>query len=384
MIQTNKIPQVKMYDANMFEQVGINHITGKSNKESVDTTGTSPLKDGIRRVLDQIDLQDAVNRYVWYNLPDGLTGQRIERMLYHVGNLAFFYFPERKRFFCLPYSPRGSLDVYGRYPKMSPLPYGGQQSGTGDGTKQEPWIPGLEYDVVYEVLTAGDFIKEDGTPDLEAARKAFNGSAVLLNDYTPLDTEEVVMSRQAINAPILDVMSNCIPYLNTALSNSTGILGMRINDESEQPAVEAANGAINRAALNGRKYVGITGKVDFQELTGETPAKTEEFMLAMQSLDNFRLGTFGLENGGLFEKKQQMLQSEMATNGGNVGLVMQDGLTIRQTFCDIVNSIWDLGIWCDISENVINMDRNGDMVVGDEQDQSGQSKGQQQQEVSNE
>ena len=70
-------------------------------------------------------------------------------------------------------------------------------------------------------------------------------------------------------------------------------------------------------------------------------------MLAMQSLDNFRLSTYGLENGGLFHKKQQMLQSEQEMNDGNTSLVYQDSLTRRQEFCNIVNSIWGLNIWCE-------------------------------------
>ena len=39
---------------------------------------------------------------------------------------------------------------------------------------------------------------------------------------------------------------------------------------------------------------------------------------------------------------------------------MQDGLSIRQNFCNIVNSIWGLGIWCEPSENINGMDMDGD------------------------
>ena len=46
--------------------------------------------------------------------------------------------------------------------------------------------------------------------------------------------------------------------------------------------------------------------------------------------------------------------------GGDVGLTLQDGLSIRQNFCNVVNSIWGLGVWCDISENLINADLDGD------------------------
>ena len=88
-------------------------------------------------------------------------------------------------------------------------------------------------------------------------------------------------------------------------------------------------------------------------------------MLAMQSLDNLRLSGYGIDNGGLFEKKAHELQSEADINGGPVGLVLQDGLSIRQNFCNIVNSIWDLGIWCEPAQNIMGADTDGDGLVYD-------------------
>jgi hypothetical protein len=41
----------------------------------------------------------------------------------------------------------------------------------------------------------------------------------------------------------------------------------------------------------------------------------------------------------------------------------------RSNFCNIVNSIWGLGIWCETSEAALGMDKNGDMVAGDNEDQ---------------
>ena len=88
-------------------------------------------------------------------------------------------------------------------------------------------------------------------------------------------------------------------------------------------------------------------------------------MLALQSLDNLRLSSYGIDNGGLFEKKAHILQDEADVNGGPVGLILQDGLTIRQNFCNIVNSIWGLGIWCEPAENIIGADTNGDGLMYD-------------------
>jgi hypothetical protein len=122
------------------------------------------------------------------------------------------------------------------------------------------------------------------------------------------------------------------------------------------------------AALTGDPYVPIVGTIDFQELTDGPVSKSEEYMLAMQSLDNLRLSGYGVDNGGLFEKKAHELQSEADINGGPVGLVLQDGLSIRQNFCNIVNSIWGLGIWCEPAQNIMGADTDGDGLMYDRDD----------------
>ena len=44
---------------------------------------------------------------------------------------------------------------------------------------------------------------------------------------------------------------------------------------------------------------------------------------------------------------------------------MQDGTSIRQNFCNIVNSIWGLGIWCEPAQNVMGADIDGDGLMYD-------------------
>ena len=51
--------------------------------------------------------------------------------------------------------------------------------------------------------------------------------------------------------------------MRTALQNSTGIAGMKVGNEDEQSNVAAASLAIQRAALNGEKWIPIIGSVEF-------------------------------------------------------------------------------------------------------------------------
>lgn len=62
---------------------------------------------------------------------------------------------------------------------------------------------------------------------------------------------------------------------------------------------------------------------------------------------------------------------------GSVSFALQDGLAQRQRFCDIVNSIWGIGIACEVSETASGMDKNMDGEISQEQDQSGTAPGEQ-------
>ena len=140
---------------------------------------------------------------------------------------------------------------------------------------------------------------------------------------------------------------------------------MRVADESAKDEVRIASSQILASALQGQLAVPITSSIEIQELFEGPTGKAQEYLLAMQALENFRLSTYGLENGGLFEKKAHKLESEQEMNDSTVGLVYADGLAIRQNFCNIVNSIWGLNIWCEASEAVVGVDINGDGVAYD-------------------
>lgn len=357
-MQTVSKNNAALYDPNMLISAGIDPKTGLPIKFEKELGCVS--KSDIKRQLRIVDEQNAVNRFTWYNLPEGLNGRLIERILYYRGQGMLFFLKDK--FYFLPYALDGTIDVYGRFMSVTPLPFNGTAN---DGGKNKPWIQGLSFKPVYDVILPEDYMDSS----VEEITDIVENSCVLLKDYTE-QYSQTNIARQVINDPILDVMSECFPFMRTALLNSTGVDGMRVNTENEAANVYAANSAITRAALEGRSKIPIVGNVDFQSLSGGETAKAEEFLLAMQSLDNYRLSLYGLENGGLFQKKSHMLEAEQEMNSGNVGLVLRDSLQCRQEFCTIANSIWGINIWCEVSETVIGLDTTGDGIAGD--DESGQ------------
>lgn len=354
-----------MYDLQSLIAAGIDPKTGLPIR--MGSPGHGPYKEAIKKNLRIIDEQDAVNRYTWYNLPANISSQELERLLYYRGQLAFFFMETTGEFFFMPYALDGGIDFYGRFNRIHPIPFA---EGVTDEEKkrtaeQRNLLSQLKLECVYDVVLPEEW-----------EEKMMNSKCVLLHDYSK-QLSQTIIPRKDLQEGIIDIMSDCIPFMRTALLNSTGIMGMRVQSEDEQSNVAAASALINRAALTGEKYVAIVGQMEFQDLTGGEVAKSEEFLLAMQSLDNFRLSTYGIDNGGLFQKKAHELQSEADMAGGAVGMVYQDGLTIRQNFCDIVNSIWGTSIWCEPNEQAAMMDINGDGTLMDEQDQSGSAPGSQ-------
>ena len=339
----------RMVDLNLLLQAGINPKTGLPIKFGAGPTS----KEDIKKVLRLIDEQDAVNRYIWYNLPCNLTSQELERMLYYKGQLCFFYMEDLDEFYFMPYALDGTIDFYGRYNRVHPVP---MTSGTDDkaGKAQAELLAAIKLDCVYGIQLPDQVEKTDYTK-----------KCVLLHDYTK-QLSQTIISRQVVNDPIIDVMAECIPFMRTCLIAGSGIKGIRVNDADQQDSVHDASRGMLKAALSGEPWIALLGGVDFQELTDGATIKAEEYMLAMQSLDNLRLSTYGIDNGGLFEKKAHELQSEADINGGPVGLVLQDGLSIRQNFCNIVNSIWDLGIWCEPAQNIMGIDMDGDGAIYDD------------------
>ena len=340
----NKTPS--MIDPSIYKQAGIDLKTGKPSR-FVDAT---KLKESMRLVMRLIDEQDAVNRYKWYNLPANISSEELERLLYYKGQLCFFYFKQLDEFYFMPFALDGTIDFYGRYNSIHPVPMssGTEDEKTARFKTQRELLSMLKLNVVKAVKSIEDLKEED-----------LYDSTVILWDYSRQLGQNII-PRKDVNEPLLEVISEIPCFLRTALIASTGVKGMRVADADAKNEVEIASAQVLKCALTGELATPITSTIEIQELFEGPTGKAQEYLLSMQALENFRLSTYGLENGGLFEKKAHKLESEQDMNTSTVGLVYEDGLAIRQNFCNIVNSIWGTSIWCMPSESVLGADVDGD------------------------
>ncbi len=352
--------KAKLPDLETLVQAGINPETGLPIKFGNKRCKT---KEDIKMEIRKNDEQIAVNKYVWYNLPMDLPSAELERMLYYKGQLCFFYLKDLDKFFFMPYALDGTIDFYGRFNTIHPVP---MTSGTTDkGNKaQAEYLESVKLNCVYGVKLPEDI-----------DYKTLTESAVLLHDYCKQLSQTIIPTQQ-MNDPIIDLEAECMPFLRTALLNATGVKGVRVADQDSANEVFEGSKQLQQAAISAEPYVPIIGAIEFQELTDGSLGKSAEFLQSMQAIDNFRVGLHGVPNGGLFDKQQYVnnAQTELNMGGADVSLTLYDGLAIRQNFCNIVNSIWGLGIWCEPNETLINMDLNGDGTMYNSNAQ-GQSSG---------
>lgn len=342
----------KILDIQTMIQAGVDPRTKLPTR--LDLEGEA-IKNNFRRAFRVIDEQDAVNRYKWFNLPCDLSSEELERIIYYKGQVCFFYYEELDKFYFLPYALDGTIDFYGRFNSVHPIPFA---VGTTEEEKQkykdmEVLLSTLRLNVIKDPVLEDDLTEEMLTK-----------GCVLLHDYTK-QLSQTIIPRQELNDCFVDIEAEIIPYMSTALLAGSGIKGMRVADADAADETERASKQIRTSALNKKLYVAMTSAVEFQDLADGSPLKSEEFLLALQGIENIRKGTLGIENGGIFQKKAHKLQSEQNGNESSVATVFQDGLSIRQRFCNIVNSIWGLEIWCEPSEAVIQEDLNLDGVSYD-------------------
>lgn len=323
-----------MYDVQLALQAGI----VKQTKGQLPGANV-PLKADTLKALRILDEQNAVNRYTWNNALFGMSSQEIERLLYYKYQLYWFYYEPLKRFFLLPGALDGGIDLYGRYETIHPVPLAGGAISKDALKAQEELLSTLKLKVYY------DF------PDHELTQEEKLHACVPVFDYTKQMSQSGI-PRAQLQEPLLDMMSDCLPLMRTALFNSTGQMTLPVESEDEAQNVRLANNAINASALGGQRFIPvISGNVLKSEvLSPASPAHAQEFLMAMQAQDNLRLGLLGLDNGGIFQKKAHMLEGEQEMNQGIAKSTLVDGFEIRQRACDIASTIWTTSTFITMSD----------------------------------
>ena len=144
----------------------------------------------------------------------------------------------------MPYALDGTIDFYGRYNTIHPVP---MTSGIEDKNNKAmaEYLSELKLKCVYGIKLPEEVKPED-----------MINCTVLLHDYTK-QLSQTIIPRVSVNDPILDVMSECVPYMQTSLLLGTGIQGIRVQDADTAQNVDDAARSTKSAALTQHPWIAI-------------------------------------------------------------------------------------------------------------------------------
>lgn len=315
------LQQAYMADTKIFEKI-------YSNYKPISNM-SSCLEESAKMNLTEMDRIQYISRYEWEGLPN-MTSIQLERMMYEKGQLMMFFSKETGKYYFLPYALEGTIDVYGRYNNIKPVPMG----TTMDKVKDTNVVLYDFLNSINREVVKDEFALEGATPDTHA---------VIIYDRSP-GISEIISSRMSLSKEIVNFQSEMLPFLRTTLINDTGTKAMRVQNADEASNVKAANDAKITASKNGQGFIPIVGALEFQDLNAGGSAQTTEFLQSYQAVDNIRKSFMGLGSGAAFEKNAHMLESEQQMNAQSSDDILEDGLKCRQMFCDLANALFGLNI----------------------------------------
>lgn len=335
----------KLHDIAAFAAAGIDPKTGLPIKLFGKKDSLEPDLKKLLRIKDETEF---CNRLQWWNTGLTISSAMLERFLYYKYKLGFFYF--NGGFWVMPVtlSGTGSLDFYNLENEVTPVPY-----NDSAGAEMKKVLSSIKLKVIKEPL-------------LTVTPQDFENSCVIIRDYTPQGDINSGIPRATLQEGILGLEASILPYMRTNLMNNTGVMGIKVTDQAEANQVTEAANAMDDAAKAGSPWIPLMQQLDRQPLNNGGSSDSSTYLQAYQAVDNLRLSFLGINKSGIYDKSQYVNTMSTRLNTP-VQLSLTDALQCRQDACNIINSIWPLGITCEISETVLGTDYTGDGEASDSQ-----------------
>jgi hypothetical protein len=342
-----------MYDFNSLNSAGV-PLTDKMLKygNSIDQYGNAVRPDLLKFNLNYDNVfainrnqnfVETIERYMWTNIPFGLTQDLIERLLYFRGKGIMYFNDKVDKFQFLPFALNGVIDEYGRFTRCNTLPFTGVDTDNDDTRKGKNSTKSVQ-NLVYEELP----IVYDLPYDIEHINIIRNKKPVgiILNDSTLVLSQQPVIRSNYVR-PILHTMSLILQIINTAIFGVADHNVIQVETQDEMMSINQQINAINQDILSGKRFTPIVGKFPISPLKTTNSVDLEGLFNTFNSLNNFLKSITGVANSGVFDKKAHLLQSEQQLNGSNADDVYYNGLRQRQEFCLLFQAYYNYPIWCE-------------------------------------
>lgn len=257
--------------------------------------------------LRDLDIQQVCNRYEWKGLPDYLTGQLIELMLYNKGSLCGFF--AGGTLYVLPYAQTKGINVYGMPNAVQPITYNGTQDKLTKSFGQELLVnnigslnPNAKACILYDRLP---MFSQSGIPVARA----------VLNDEL-IRYQCDILGRVKNNLRNID--KKVVFWVDSEAQKNQMTQDLRQAYGTTDPFVVAVKGAT------------MTDKERSQTLQGDIANEIQSLFETWQSINSIRCMCSGITNGGAFEKKERKITGELQGDQTQTELVLDAGLKMRQ------------------------------------------------------
>ena len=286
------------YEAQLAEQ-GIMIERYRKIIENINNGRIENLGYDYTSLVNNIGFVQATNRYKWKNLPDNLTSELIESMLYYKGAICLYY--RGGTMYALPFVNSGDLNVYGRFTSITPIAFNGKET-------RQPYKLNVNTDGVYND----------------------KAEAVILYDSQP-QINGAILSKAVL---LSQLNSNCSDILNMIMNNiknSNKKLVFPCEDETQanQLRLDLDNAfnssdnfiVVNKGAINDLKPI---------TMNNDVALVSQSLFEAWQSFNNLRCMLTGIENNGVFEKKERVITDETRGDTIQPKLALYNGLEMRK------------------------------------------------------
>ena len=355
-----------MYDIETLKASGI-PLSDKMLKygNSLDMKGNvitpNPLKfnldyNSIYGIVKKQNQIETFERYMWINIPFGLTQDLIERILYYRGKGVFYYNDNIDKFQFLPFALNGNIDEYGRYINCNSLPFIGVDSNDEKNKKDQKLIY-ENLNIVYDLPYNEEMLKN--------ARERKTVGIILNDSSLGLSQQPVV--RNIYVEPVIHLIATLFQIINTAMFGSADHNLLQVEDESELESIQNQIDAINFDILKGNRFTPVVGKLPITPLKTTSSVDLEGLFNTFNSLTNFLKSITGVANAGVFDKKAHLLQEEQKLNGSNSDDIYYNGLRLRQEFCLLVQAYYNYPIWC-VSKREMSGSQEENLALGETND----------------
>lgn len=357
-----------IYDTISIESAGITPSKkilkyGNAIDQNGQPITPNPLKynldyQSLYDIMRQQNQTETYERYMWLDVPPGLTADLIERVLFFRGKGVFYFNEKVEKFQFLPFALNGLIDEYGRYLKVNTLPFTGmEEKPKKDKEKRLITAVYQDLDIVYDLPYT-----EEAFRDIQKGKTV----GIILNDSS-LGISQQPIIRSNYVKPILHLLSTLIQIINTAMFGCADHNAVTVDNESEYESFNQQVDAINRDILLGRRFTPIIGKMPITPLKTGNTANLEGLFNTFNSLTNLLKSITGISNPGVFDKKAHLLQEEQALNGSNADDIYYNGLRMRQEFCLMVQAYYNYPIWCE-SKRAMSEVQAENMAMGETED----------------